>query len=262
MTLPNAELKIPREDNALPRRARAFLDLLIRNGAALRWRRNGWDMLSGPGSTLAPVSTYQNGMIKRLAALGALAASEDGLLRPAGFAARVVHDANESPLNRLAAERKQEKLRLDAAQLRAGEQLRADFEAAQFAPKVTATYKENGGSGNFHWRMSDNAIEQLSDAAIAARQRLHAALTAVGPELSGILLHVCCLLSGLEEAERQLTLPRRSGKTVLSLALTRLARFYRLKPVPPDTTTRRASHWAMPDYRPSLKPSAPLPHLP
>ena len=54
------------------------------------------------------------------------------------------------------------------------------------------------------------------------------ALEAVGPELASMLAQVCCLSAGLEQAERLLNLPQRSGKAVLGLALTALARHYGL----------------------------------
>ena len=72
------------------------------------------------------------------------------------------------------------------------------------------------------------ASAELSDGAIAARQRYHAALDSVGPELGSILAQVCCLSAGIEQAERVLELPARSGRAVLGLALTALARHYGL----------------------------------
>ncbi len=66
----------------------------------------------------------------------------------------------------------------------------------------------------------------MTDAMIAARQNFHAALDAVGPELSGMLVQICCLSAGLEQAERLLELPQRAGKAVLALGLTSLARHY------------------------------------
>ncbi|MFP4003568.1 MAG: DUF6456 domain-containing protein, partial [Alphaproteobacteria bacterium] len=50
-----------------------------------------------------------------------------------------------------------------------------------------------------------------------------------GPGLADALLQVCCHLKGLEEAERALGWPRRSGKLVLAIALERLAVHYGMK---------------------------------
>ena len=43
------------------------------------------------------------------------------------------------------------------------------------------------------------------------------ALDAVGPELSQVLVDICCELKGLEEAERSHDWPQRAGKVVLQL---------------------------------------------
>ena len=170
---------------------------------------------------------------------------------------------SESPLTRLYLRKSDAgKTLIDAQQFAAGENLRQDFERAHLAQRVTASYAESSGSGGRHWQMSDNAIERLNDNAIAARERLHRAFEAVGPELSGILYQVCCVAAGFEQAERILNLPQRSGKAILALGLTRLARHYGLikhhKPRRKDVI----AHWALDDYRPAITPSAPGPHQP
>jgi hypothetical protein len=77
------------------------------------------------------------------------------------------------------------------------------------------------------------------------------ALDAVGPELSQVLVDICCELKGLEKAERSHDWPQRAGKVVLQLGLTRLARHYGLD-VPSDLPRRRKGirHWGSEDYRP------------
>ena len=161
----------------------------------------------------------------------------------------------ESPLSRLYLRKGTNgQSYIDGPQFLAGEKLRADFERAHLAPRVTASYAESAGSGGRHWQMSDNSIANLSDNAIAARQRLQHAFAAVGPELSGILYHVCCIASGFEHAERILALPLRSGKAVLALGLTRLARHYGIIKTRNPKRSDTIAHWAVDDYRPSITP--------
>ena len=114
---------------------------------------------------------------------------------------------NENPLLRLFLRKgKDGETYIDADQFAAGELLRRDFERAMLAPRVTMPYQEPATSGGRHWSSSDNHIARLSDSALHARQKVHTALDAVGPELAGILFHVVCLAAGLEHAERRLAL--------------------------------------------------------
>jgi hypothetical protein len=85
---------------------------------------------------------------------------------------------------------------------------------------------------------------------IAAKERVARALEAVGLELAGVLVDVCCELKGLEEAERNGGWPQRAGKVVLQIAL-KLARHYGIEPAH-RAAHRRMRHWGSEDYRPSL----------
>ena len=112
---------------------------------------------------------------------------------------------------------------LDPREAAAGEQLRDDFHRAGLIGRMTMSWdagpKSRGGRGP--------GLEP-AERARSAKARIAAALEAAGPGLRGILEQVCLAGSALEAAERALGLPRRSGKTVLKLALARLADHYRL----------------------------------
>ncbi len=150
---------------------------------------------------------------------------------------------------------------LNEQQYVAGERLRQDYELAKFETRITAAWTGERASSQPYGSLSDNSIANLTDRAIDARNRVHAALDDVGPELSGILYFVCCLAGGLEHAERFLALPQRSGRVVLAIALTRLARHYRLLHAPERSQRARSiGHWALADYRPKIRPPEPDAH--
>jgi hypothetical protein len=223
------------------------------------WQRRGW-LAATPAGTLRPTSLG-------LAAAGLAQSAEDpisphrrqhGLIGEAavsidGAARRVKVDAAESPLGWLRRRRDgRGRPLIDEAQYAAGERLRADFTIAQLAPRVTTRFDRTIASGA---RGRAGAGERLTpgERAMEARRRVHRALAAVGPELAGILLEVCCLLSGLEAGERRLGLPQRAGKVVLQIALSRLADHYGLtRPDRPGDSRVRVRSWGAEDYRPAL----------
>lgn len=135
-------------------------------------------------------------------------------------------------------------------QFAAGERLAQDFLFASTSPRTTMSWSPSASRG----RSPTPAGVDLTDAVIAARLRFSRAMTAVGPELSGILIDVCCYEQGLEYCERQGGWPARSAKVVLQMALTRLARHYGLlPPEPSDAGQRRLiRHWGASDYRPTM----------
>jgi hypothetical protein len=143
---------------------------------------------------------------------------------------------------------------LSEAQFQAGERLRADFWFAQMTPRVTASWNP-AASSRRERKAAPGTGAELQDHVVAAKERVHRALRAVGPELAGILIDVCCHLKGLEDAERALGWPQRSGKVVLLMALTRLARHYGLLDDGNGAYSRRQQirHWGTPDYCPTVE---------
>lgn len=179
---------------------------------------------------------------------------EERALKPmkiAGIERTVAVNDAESPLAWLRKRHgKDGKPLIGEQQYQAGERLRADFTKAQLEPRVTANWNAIGASRQ---QKLGAGVQNLNDSALAARMRVEKALIAVGPELANILLDVCCFLKGIEDAERNNTLPQRSGKIVLKLALNALARHYGLLREDSRQPARRAlEHWGSPDYRPSL----------
>jgi hypothetical protein len=158
-------------------------------------------------------------------------------------------DLDESPLGWLARRKDRDgKPLLAPAEVAAGERLRADFTLGQMTPRVTANWEAAVASG----RRGGAFAEDPTDATVAARIRVSRALDAVGPELAGALLDVCCFLKGLEEVERERRWPARGAKLVLGLALARLARHYGFVAEGQGPAGGRVLSWGAPDSRPSI----------
>lgn len=165
-------------------------------------------MATGPASE----SDVKSAISTRLSGRGQRRAAAKPAADTPGF------NPAESPLAWLARRQgKDGRTMVDAAQLQAGERLRADFTRANLTPRVTSRWSEVSGAGT---------PEAFTDMVLAAKLRVSRALTAVGPELSGVLLDVCCFLKGLETVERERRWPARTAKVVLCLALDRLAAHY------------------------------------
>jgi hypothetical protein len=140
---------------------------------------------------------------------------------------------------------------ISEAQFDAGERLRADFWFAQMTPRVTMSW--SAVSPAQRRRRSGLAFRSdtdLADSVAAARERVRRALAAVGPELCGVLIDVCCHLKGLEEVERAAGWPQRSGKIVLQLALSCLARHYGIGVSARGQAGGGVRHWGAEDYKP------------
>jgi hypothetical protein len=256
---------------------------LARRGAFLAARPGGADLFTSDDGA-APAATIDGGEIAAALAAGWLEPIGAGRLRPSrqGIAAlraalgdvsgataprtsaplrlqrrtdRIEINPLESPLGWLRSRRdKNGNPLISEAEFDAGERLRADFWFAQMTPKVTS-----GWSGTLSSRRSRRSAPgtgvEIQDSVVAARERVRRALEAVGPELSGILIDVCCHLNGLEEAERSSGWPQRSGKVVLQIALVRLARHYGLLPPdrPRSAAGGRIRHWGAGDYKPTAE---------
>ena len=114
---------------------------------------------------------------------------------------------------------------LSTAQYDAGERLRGDWECAQLAPRLTMGWDS---APIARCRGGASPALDPSSAQLAAKRRFEAALDEAGPGMSDILWRVVCSGEGMRDAETALGWPARAGRLVLTLALDRIARFYRI----------------------------------
>lgn len=130
----------------------------------------------------------------------------------------------ESPLAALARRRDKDGTPfLEPELVSAGERLREDFELAQMGPRVAQDWDRFMTAG-----ASSGAVARdlVASGPTAARERVSAALSDLGPGLGDVVLRCCCYLEGMEAVERQMGWSARSGKIVLRIALQRLHRYY------------------------------------
>ena len=154
---------------------------------------------------------------------------------------------SESPVTWLARRRdRQGRPLIEPWQESAAERLRRDVEIAQIMPRITSSWATPVSGSR---RAGESALD-ITDMALAARQRVEHALDAVGHDVAGLLLDVCAFLKGLEAVERERRWPPRSAKIVLRIALDALARHYGLAPNARHSAATR--HWGATDYRPAM----------
>ena len=135
---------------------------------------------------------------------------------------------------------------LSIDEFNAGERLRADFTRGMLLQRVSANWSAAVSGGR---RGGNDGLANLTDQALAARQRLDKALAAVGPELSGVLIDICCYLKGVGEVELERQWPQRSAKLMLKAGLAGLARHYNPQPHRQSGGIR---HWGGEGYRPEI----------
>ncbi len=118
----------------------------------------------------------------------------DRVKMPDGGAVVVAANLAESPLAQLARRKaKDGKPFLTENEWRAGERLRSDYTRGQIMPRMGANWVASVASGR---RDGGNGVADLTNAALASRQRVDRSIEAVGPELAGVLIDVCCFLKG------------------------------------------------------------------
>jgi hypothetical protein len=77
-------------------------------------------------------------------------------------------------------------------------------------------------------RGGDAGAPDLNGAQLDAKRRFDDAIAFAGPGLADVLWRVVCAGEGMREAETALGWPARAGKLVLTIALDRIAAYYRM----------------------------------
>lgn len=108
----------------------------------------------------------------------------------------------------------------------AGERLRWDWERSRLAPRVTMAWDSAPVARG---RGGKSPEIDPTGSQIDARARFDAALAAAGAGMSDILWRIVCAGEGMRQAETALGWPARAGRLVLTLALDRVADFYRIR---------------------------------
>ena len=178
---------------------------------------------------------------------------ELAMASPPGEDGKVLTNLDESPVAVLARRPGKDGTPfLSAYLVAAAERLRRDFEIGRLQPRITANWSASVNRGRRTG--AAGGVEDLTNMALSARRRVDRAIESVGPELSGVLLDVCCFLKGLETVERERQWPARSAKLVLRIALQILARSYGLMPFGTGGTKarRKVRHWGTEDHRPAI----------
>ncbi|MBC7311937.1 MAG: hypothetical protein H5U11_05530 [Rhizobium sp.] len=209
--------------------------LIVRDGPVLR---------SGEGTATylrrAMVAPGDEAFLKQHRDMADETLVENGRRRP------VRRNLAESPLSGLARLKDRNGAAYyDEQAIAAGERLAMDFERGGLQPRITASFEPRLAG---RVRGAGPASVEIADSALGARARVNAAIEAMGPELAGVALDVCCFMKGLETVERERQWPARSAKLMLRAALLALARHY----APPPKGGRRRHHWGTQDFRPEL----------
>lgn len=108
----------------------------------------------------------------------------------------------------------------------AGETLRRDYERAALAGRTTMVWDAPPTSHTARGAPSHGATTL---AQIEAKRRFDGAIAAAGAGLSDILWRTVCAGESISVSEKALGWPVRAGKLVLTLALDRVAEYYKVR---------------------------------
>ena len=115
-------------------------------------------------------------------------------------------------------------------------------------PRVTSRWETDAVAES--QRAAPGAGVELREATAAAQHRVRKALAAVGTDLAGLILDICCFERGLEAIEAERHWPQRSARIVLGIALNTLAQHYGLI-IQARPHSGELRHWGDIDFKPT-----------
>jgi hypothetical protein len=110
---------------------------------------------------------------------------------------------------------------------------------ARLAPRLTMSYgnERTGGSA------SGNNVLDITDSAAQARQKLNRMAASLPVDCWNVLFDVCGMGKGLQMIETERSLPRRSAKLILRIALEQLAAHLGLDASAAGPKTSATTNW-------------------
>jgi len=110
---------------------------------------------------------------------------------------------------------------LDPVEMAAGDQFRSDYTVSSLHQRTTQSWDLTAHHGG-----SSASYENMPLAKLQAKDRVMAALSAVGSGMDQLLMAVCIHEEKMGAVERRFGWVQRSGKSILKLALRQLAEHY------------------------------------
>lgn len=115
---------------------------------------------------------------------------------------------------------------LNDIHVQAGQRLFENFVSSNLQPNVTMNWEKLSSAPQPHYTGAKDA--GFGERLYIARKQLYEALKHVGEDFAVILVEVCLFGNGLEASEKSLGWPARSGKLLLTMALDKLAEYFKL----------------------------------
>ncbi|NRA86216.1 MAG: hypothetical protein HRU28_02235 [Rhizobiales bacterium] len=132
--------------------------------------------------------------------------------------------------------------------VQAGQKLFKLFSKANLQPNITMNWDKLESVPQNHY--TGEKEQPFGEQVYIARKQLYESLAYVGEEYAAILVEICLFANGLEATEKAMNWPARSGKLLLTMALDKLAKHYKISTA--EVKNNKYLSWAKDDFRHSM----------